>query len=152
EQDGRHSPGVGAGLVPARGGLRGRIWIAGGRKGRPYTDFVTPSRTWHESSNKYGCVCPVWHLLTRKGGPMADITWQDSSAAILDVPSEAELPDPIEADEFDRTDRLYIVKEDDSLSSIARKFYGTASARRRIIDANRRLIRDPYLIQPGWRL
>jgi nucleoid-associated protein YgaU len=83
---------------------------------------------------------------------MADITWQDSSAAILDPPSEAESGEPVEADEFDRTDRMYIVREDDSLSSIARKFYGTASARRRIIEANRRLIRDPFLVQPGWRL
>jgi LysM domain-containing protein len=54
--------------------------------------------------------------------------------------------------EADATDRMYVVGEDDSLSSIARKFYGTATARRRIIEANRSLIHDPYLIQPGWRL
>jgi nucleoid-associated protein YgaU len=56
------------------------------------------------------------------------------------------------APDFDATDRMYLVGEDDSLSSIARKFYGTASARRRIIEANRSLIRDPYRIEPGWRL
>jgi nucleoid-associated protein YgaU len=83
---------------------------------------------------------------------MADINWPDSSTAILDPPQEAEAGDLIEGDEFDSTDRMYIVTEDDSLSSIARKFYGTARARRRIIEANRRLIRDPYVIQPGWRL
>ena len=55
-------------------------------------------------------------------------------------------------DEADATDRMYVVGEDDSLSSIARKFYGTASARRRIIEANRAIIHDSYLIQPGWRL
>ncbi|HEY7114902.1 MAG TPA: LysM peptidoglycan-binding domain-containing protein [Thermoanaerobaculia bacterium] len=55
-------------------------------------------------------------------------------------------------EELEATDRMYVVKEDDSLSSIARRFYGTASARRRIMEANRALIRDPYLIRPGWRL
>jgi len=55
-------------------------------------------------------------------------------------------------EDFDATDRMYIVAPDDSLTSIARKFYGSASARRRIIEANRSLIRDPYIIQPGWRL
>src|SRR5262245_13989039 len=56
------------------------------------------------------------------------------------------------AEEMDATDRMYIVREDDSLSSIARKFYGTAEARRRIVEANRSLIRDSYLIEPGWML
>ncbi len=55
-------------------------------------------------------------------------------------------------EDLDVTDRLYIVREDDSLSSIARRFYGTASARRRILEANRSLIHDPYLIEPGWTL
>jgi nucleoid-associated protein YgaU len=82
---------------------------------------------------------------------MADIKWPDSSTAAFDPSQEAE-GDPFEGEDFDSTDRMYIVTEDDSLSSIARKFYGTASARRRIIEANRRLIRDPYLVQPGWRL
>jgi nucleoid-associated protein YgaU len=64
------------------------------------------------------------------------------------------LPDlPEESDQdFDATDRMYIVREDDSLSSIARKFYGNASSRRRILEANRALIHDPFQIEPGWRL
>jgi nucleoid-associated protein YgaU len=57
-----------------------------------------------------------------------------------------------DGEDFDATDRMYIVTADDSLSSIARKFYGTAEARRRIYEANRSLIRDPYILQPGWRL
>ena len=75
-----------------------------------------------------------------------------SSTALFDAPRDAEANDPASQNEADATDRMYVVGEDDSLSSIARKFYGTASARRRIIEANRRLIQDPYLIQPGWRL
>jgi nucleoid-associated protein YgaU len=59
---------------------------------------------------------------------------------------------PVTSEDFDATDRMYIVGEDDSLSSIAKKFYGTASARRRIVEANRALIHDPFVIRPGWRL
>jgi nucleoid-associated protein YgaU len=50
------------------------------------------------------------------------------------------------------TDRMYVVAEGDTLTSIARKFYGRASERWRILAANRRVIRDPYFVLPGWRL
>ena len=67
-------------------------------------------------------------------------------------PGSSDDTGPTIPEDFEVTDRLYLVREDDSLSSIARKFYGTASARRRIIEANRSLIHDPYRIEPGWRL
>ena len=67
------------------------------------------------------------------------------TTATSDAPQETD-------QDFDATDRMYIVREDDSLSSIARKFYGNASSRRRILEANRALIHDPFQIQPGWRL
>ncbi|HYX22018.1 MAG TPA: LysM peptidoglycan-binding domain-containing protein [Thermoanaerobaculia bacterium] len=71
------------------------------------------------------------------------------TTALLDPPEET---DPRSPEDFDSTDRMYIVGEDDSLSSIARKFYGNARCRGRILEANRTLIRDPFQIQPGWRL
>ncbi len=75
----------------------------------------------------------------------------DSSTALIDLPGRGKQTDWGSQD-LEATDRMYVVREDDSLSSIARKFYGTASARRRILEANRALIHDPYLIEPGWRL
>ena len=51
-----------------------------------------------------------------------------------------------------RTQRIYVVEKGDSLSKIAKKFYGEASSWRRIFEANRERIQDPDLIQPGWKL
>ena len=46
----------------------------------------------------------------------------------------------------------YTVVAGDSLSKIAKKYYGDASQWRRIFDANRDQIQNPDLIQPGWKL
>jgi nucleoid-associated protein YgaU len=50
------------------------------------------------------------------------------------------------------TNRMYIVQAGDSLSKIAKKFYGNANAWKRIFDANKDVIKNPDLIQPGWKL
>jgi nucleoid-associated protein YgaU len=49
-------------------------------------------------------------------------------------------------------DERYTVVAGDSLSKIAKKYYGDASQWRRIYDANREQIANPDLIQPGWKL
>jgi nucleoid-associated protein YgaU len=46
----------------------------------------------------------------------------------------------------------YTVAKGDSLSKIAKKYYGDATQWRRIFEANRDQIEDPDLIQPGWQL
>ena len=45
--------------------------------------------------------------------------------------------------------RTYTVVAGDSLSKIAKKFYGDANEWRAIFEANRDQIRDPDLIHPG---
>ena len=40
----------------------------------------------------------------------------------------------------------------DSLSKIAKRLYGDANQWKRIFEANRDRIKDPDLIQPGWKL
>jgi len=45
--------------------------------------------------------------------------------------------------------QTYTVAKGDSLSKIAKHFYGNASRRRRIFDANRDQLDDPDLIKPG---
>ncbi len=48
--------------------------------------------------------------------------------------------------------RFYEVQKGDSLSKIAKQFYGNTAGWRRIYEANRDRIKDPDVIQPGWRL
>ena len=43
----------------------------------------------------------------------------------------------------------YVVEKGDSLSKIAKHFYGSANAWKSIFDANRDQISDPDLIKPG---
>ena len=48
--------------------------------------------------------------------------------------------------------RTYTVKKGDSLWKIAKQLYGDGSSWSRIHDANRDVIKNPDLIQPGWVL
>jgi nucleoid-associated protein YgaU len=48
--------------------------------------------------------------------------------------------------------RTYEVKKGDSLSKIAKQFYGDAKQWPKIADANKERIKNPDLIQPGWVL
>lgn len=52
----------------------------------------------------------------------------------------------------DQGERMYVVAGGDSLSKIAKKFYGDSNDWKRIFEANRDRIKNPDLIQPGWKL
>lgn len=47
---------------------------------------------------------------------------------------------------------FYVVQKGDTLSAIAKHFYGKASDYPRIFDANREVIKDPDLIFPGQKI
>jgi len=48
--------------------------------------------------------------------------------------------------------REYVVKSGDSLSKIAKQFYGDASAWTKIFEANKDKIKNPDLIHPGQHI
>ena len=48
--------------------------------------------------------------------------------------------------------KTYTVQKGDSLSKIAKQFYGDANEWRKIFEANKDTIKDPDLIHPGQEL
>jgi nucleoid-associated protein YgaU len=66
--------------------------------------------------------------------------------------SSSTAPSPTGSPTGAATGRMYIVQPGDSLSKIAKKFYGKANAWNRIFEANKDVIKNPDLIQPGWKL
>jgi nucleoid-associated protein YgaU len=48
--------------------------------------------------------------------------------------------------------KYYIIKSGDSLSKIAKQFYGNAMDYPKIFDANKEVIKDPDLIYPGQKI
>jgi nucleoid-associated protein YgaU len=51
-----------------------------------------------------------------------------------------------------QTQRDYTIQSGDSLSKIARQFYGNASDWQKIYEANKDKIKDPNLIHPGQKI
>ena len=70
----------------------------------------------------------------------------NKAAATAAAPAAAENPAPEVAPEF------YTVVKGDTLSAIAQKFYGKASAWKRIQEANADLLKGKDLIRPGMKL
>ncbi|HET9486555.1 MAG TPA: LysM peptidoglycan-binding domain-containing protein [Chryseosolibacter sp.] len=50
------------------------------------------------------------------------------------------------------TARDYTIKSGDSLSKIAKQFYGNAGDWKKIYEANKEKIKDPNLIHPGQKI
>jgi len=46
----------------------------------------------------------------------------------------------------------YLIKKGETLSAIAKQFYGKANQYRKIFEANREVIKDPNLIFPGQKI
>lgn len=46
----------------------------------------------------------------------------------------------------------YIIQKGDTLSKIAKQYYGDANAYPKIFEANREVIKDPNLIFPGQKV
>jgi hypothetical protein len=59
---------------------------------------------------------------------------------------ELEAPEAVEQVEY------YVIEKGDTLSAIAKKYYGKASDYPRIFEANREVIKDPDLIFPGQKI
>jgi nucleoid-associated protein YgaU len=72
-----------------------------------------------------------------------------TKADYTDVTSGASTNTPPPLDVGPSSGQTYTVKSGDSLSKIAKHFYGDANAWHRIYEANRDKIKNPDLIHPG---
>jgi len=86
--------------------------------------------------------------------PRADFSnVQSGSSTTAPEPSAtAPTPDPGPTVGTSGQDQTYTVVAGDSLSKIAKRYYGDANQWRRIHEANRDQITNPDLIHPGQRL
>jgi nucleoid-associated protein YgaU len=60
--------------------------------------------------------------------------------------------DGLEAPEAVEQVEYYVIEKGDTLSAIAKKYYGKASDYPRIFEANREVIKDPDMIFPGQKI
>ncbi len=86
-------------------------------------------------------------------GPVAQAPAPNPQSAIRSPQSTAG-PDLTiyERAEKIKTTRFHIVRKEDTLSAISRQYYGTPNGWKKILEANKRLIKDPSKLQPGTKL
>jgi nucleoid-associated protein YgaU len=83
----------------------------------------------------------LWNKIKSIDPAYADLTADFSVDASLPQPAASSAPR-----------QTYTVKAGDSLSKIAKQFYGNASDYMRIVDANKDQLKDPDKIQIGQEL
>ena len=90
----------------------------------------------------------------KKDKPKADFSnVQSGSSTTAPAPAaEAPTPDLPPASGTSGSEQSYTVVAGDSLSKIAKRFYGDANKWPRIHEANRDQIKNPDLIHPGQKL
>jgi nucleoid-associated protein YgaU len=59
---------------------------------------------------------------------------------------------PEAAKPYTASKREYVIKSGDSLSKIAKEFYGNAGDWKKILEANKDTIKNPDLIHPGQKI
>ncbi|MGC3999538.1 MAG: LysM peptidoglycan-binding domain-containing protein [Anaeromyxobacter sp.] len=77
----------------------------------------------------------VWNAIKAIDAKYADLT--------ADISIDPSLPAPV---------RVHEVVSGDTLSKIAKQFYGDAAKYQKIFEANRDQLKDPNVIKPGQRL
>ena len=89
-----------------------------------------------------------------KEKPKADFSnvQSGSSTTSAEPAGSAPVPDLAPPAGITGQEQTYVVVSGDSLSKIAKRFYGDATKWPRIHEANRDLIKNPDLIHPGQRL
>jgi LysM repeat protein len=85
----------------------------------------------------------VWKAIKSIDAEYGDLTADITVDASLPTPSSQAAAQP---------PRIYEVVSGDSLSKIAKRFYGDPTKYQRIFEANRDQLKDPNVIKPGQKL
>jgi nucleoid-associated protein YgaU len=86
----------------------------------------------------------VWNAIKGVDAGYSDLT--------ADISIDSSIPAPAAAGAAGGAGKTYTVKSGDTLSKIAKQFYGDAGQYMKIFEANRNLLSDPDKIQPGQEL
>jgi nucleoid-associated protein YgaU len=89
----------------------------------------------------------VWNQIKAVDPSYSDVTCELSVDSSLAPPAEAAAPAPSDA-----APRSYTVQAGDTLSKIAKQFYGSANEYPKIFEANRDKLANPDKIQVGQEL
>jgi len=153
------------GLVVA---VLGLVWVATRPSLSPQARVLQRSEGRSQSSPPSESVLP-WAVVSspsetnvpRDEPPVAPSETATSKPAPTVAPTEPPQPSPepglpdltiYEKDEPIKTTRFHIVRRGESLSIIARQYYGSSNQWRKILAANQKTIKDANKIAPGTKL
>jgi uncharacterized protein YidB (DUF937 family) len=93
-------------------------------------------------------------LQQKRGSILDEILGRKAGAGAAPAPArpKADFSNVQAGSSQQAVEEIYVVVAGDSLSKIAKKQYGDANQWKRIFEANRDQIKNPDLIQPGWKL
>jgi len=91
----------------------------------------------------------VWDQIKAADPTYADLT---ADITVNESAQQQEAPRTMGAGVGTSGQRTYTVKSGDTLSKIAKEFYGNAGDYMKIFEANRDKLKDPNKIQPGQEL
>src|SRR5688572_9050078 len=89
------------------------------------------------------------HIEKEIGVKDVDVQWVDAAGNIKGV---EKIEDSINVKEPGSESRMYTVKAGDTLSKIAKQFYGNAGEYEKIFEANKPQLKHPDKIYPGQML
>ena len=89
---------------------------------------------------------------SRDAGSPEEITIDEQPRFITDLPNTASTETNASEEEEIKTPKFHIVRKGETLSNISHKYYGSAGKWQKILNANRKVIKDPRKLRPGTRL
>ena len=91
-------------------------------------------------------------LHSRNAGSPEEITIDEQPRFITDLPNTASIETNASEEEKIGTPKFHIVRKGETLSNISYKYYGSANKWQKILNANRKVIKDPRKLRPGTKL